>query len=55
MRITKTNPQQTILRAVEKYVDFISPTYGPAGKKLLKTNSIMKPWMMVDVLQNLLN
>lgn len=35
MKITRSKPEAVILSAVEKYVDFISPTYGPAGKKIL--------------------
>lgn len=35
MKLTITNPQKTILSAVKKYVEFIAPTYGPAGKKIL--------------------
>lgn len=39
MKITNSNPQKTILSAVKKYVDFIKPTYGPAGKKILIVKS----------------
>ncbi len=35
MKITHTNPLSTISRAVDKYLDLITPTYGPAGKKVL--------------------
>lgn len=35
MKITSSNPQKIILSAVKKYVQFIAPTYGPAGKKIL--------------------
>lgn len=35
MKLTLSKPEQTILKAVKKYVEFIAPTYGPAGKKIL--------------------
>ncbi len=35
MKITHSKPQKIILSAVRKYVEFIAPTYGPAGKKVL--------------------
>lgn len=35
MKITHSKPQSIILSAVQKYVEFIAPTYGPAGKKIL--------------------
>lgn len=35
MKITSSKPEQIILSAVRKYVEFIAPTYGPAGKKIL--------------------
>lgn len=39
MKITKSNPEKIILSAVKKYVEFIAPTYGPAGKKILIVKS----------------
>ncbi len=35
MKLTNSNPQKIILSAVKKYSEFIAPTYGPAGKKIL--------------------
>jgi chaperonin GroEL len=35
MKLTSSNPEKIIKSAVEKYVKFIAPTYGPAGKKTL--------------------
>lgn len=35
MKIVQTKPYKTVLSAVTKYNEFISPTYGPAGKRLL--------------------
>lgn len=35
MKITTSKPQPVILSAVRKYQEFIAPTYGPAGKKIL--------------------
>lgn len=35
MKICKSKPEATILSAVKKYVEWIAPTYGPAGKKIL--------------------
>lgn len=35
MKLTSSKPQEIILSAVKKYVEFIAPTYGPAGKKIL--------------------
>ncbi len=35
MKITSSKPERIILSAVKKYVEFIAPTYGPAGKKIL--------------------
>lgn len=35
MKLTISNPERVILSAVKKYVEFISPTYGPTGKKIL--------------------
>src|SRR3990167_10297286 len=35
MKLTSSNPERIILAAVKKYVEFIAPTYGPAGKKIL--------------------
>ena len=35
MKLTSSKPQEVILSAVKKYVEFIAPTYGPAGKKVL--------------------
>ena len=35
MKITNNNPTEVILSAIDKYLDFISPTYGPAGKTVL--------------------
>lgn len=35
MKITTSKPEKIILSAVKKYVEFIAPTYGPAGKKVL--------------------
>lgn len=35
MKIVNSSPAGTILSAIDKYVEFISPTYGPAGKKIL--------------------
>lgn len=39
MKITRSNPEAIILSAVRKYVEFIAPTYGPAGKKILIVKS----------------
>lgn len=39
MRITTSKPEGTILSAIGKYKEFIAPTYGPAGKKVLIVNS----------------
>lgn len=35
MKLTISKPQSFIRSAVTKYKDFIAPTYGPAGKKIL--------------------
>jgi chaperonin GroEL len=35
MKLTTSQPESIILSAVQKYVEFIAPTYGPAGKKIL--------------------
>ena len=35
MKLTTSKPEAVILSAVKKYVEFIAPTYGPAGKKIL--------------------
>ncbi len=35
MKITTSKPEKVILSAVKKYFEFIAPTYGPAGKKIL--------------------
>lgn len=35
MKITTSKPEKVIVSAVKKYKDFIAPTYGPAGKKIL--------------------
>lgn len=35
MKIINSNPEAVILSAVQKYINFIAPTYGPAGKKIL--------------------
>lgn len=35
MKITLTNTKDTILSALKKYAALITPTYGPAGKKVL--------------------
>src|SRR3990167_12588 len=35
MKITNSKPLSTIINAVNKYADFIAPTYGPAGQKTL--------------------
>lgn len=35
MKLTTSKPEKIILSAVKKYVEFIAPTYGPAGKKTL--------------------
>lgn len=39
MKITQTDTLKTIHKAVGKFTDFIRPTYGPAGKKVLVMNS----------------
>lgn len=39
MKITRSKPEQVILTAVKKYVEFIAPTYGPAGRKILIVKS----------------
>lgn len=39
MKITHSRPEKVILSAVQKYVEFIAPTYGPAGKKILIVKS----------------
>lgn len=38
MKLINYSPTETVLSAVEKYVTFISPTYGPAGKSILLSN-----------------
>lgn len=35
MKLINSKPEKVILSAVKKYVEFIAPTYGPAGKKIL--------------------
>src|SRR3990167_3902307 len=35
MKIVQSNTKQTIINAVDKYAGLITPTYGPAGKKVL--------------------
>ena len=35
MKIINTKPLPTILSAIRKYLEYITPTYGPAGKKIL--------------------
>jgi chaperonin GroEL len=35
MKIVQPKSLQNIVRTVKEYVDFIAPTYGPAGKKIL--------------------
>lgn len=35
MKLTTSKPEKTIVSAVKKYMEFIAPTYGPAGKKIL--------------------
>ena len=35
MKIVQANTKQTIINAVDKYAELITPTYGPAGKKVL--------------------
>jgi len=35
MKIIHNNPKEVIMNAVDKYLDFIAPTYGPAGKTIL--------------------
>jgi len=35
MKITNNNPQEVIISTIDKYLDFITPTYGPAGKTVL--------------------
>jgi len=32
MKITNNNPQEVIISTIDKYLDFITPTYGPAGR-----------------------
>lgn len=39
MKITKSKPEAVILSAVKKYIEFIAPTYGPAGRKILIVKS----------------
>lgn len=39
MKITRSKPEATILSAVRKYIEFIAPTYGPAGRKILIVKS----------------
>ncbi len=39
MKLIHTHPEKTILSVVKKYVEYIAPTYGPAGKKILIINS----------------
>lgn len=34
-RIVDADSRNTIIRAVSKYADFVTPTYGPAGKRVL--------------------
>lgn len=35
MKVAYSNTKEIILSAVEKYLDFVTPTYGPAGKTVL--------------------
>lgn len=35
MKLTTSNPERIVLSAIKKYLEFIAPTYGPAGKKTL--------------------
>lgn len=35
MRIINTDPKRVIISAVNKYLSYIAPTYGPAGKEIL--------------------
>jgi len=35
MKIIYSNPKEIILSAIDKYLDFITPTYGPVGKTIL--------------------
>jgi len=39
MKITQTRPLNTIRRAIDNYLELISSTYGPAGKKVLIAHS----------------
>jgi chaperonin GroEL len=39
MKIAQTDTLQTISKALNKYIKLISPTYGPAGKKVLIAHS----------------
>ncbi len=42
MKITTPKSEAIVLSAVRKYIDFIAPTYGPAGKKtLIKKNEFI--------------
>ena len=38
-KITTSRPEATILSAVTKYEEFVAPTYGPAGKRILIVRS----------------
>lgn len=35
MKLCKTAPEKVILNTVKAYIEWIAPTYGPAGKKIL--------------------
>lgn len=35
MKLINSKPEKAILSAVKKYIEYVSPTYGPAGKKVL--------------------
>lgn len=39
MNLIKHNPQELIKKTVEKYVSFLAPTYGPAGKQIIIAES----------------
>lgn len=39
MNLIKHNPQELIKKTVEKYVSFLAPTYGPAGKQIIITEN----------------
>lgn len=40
-KLTTAHAKQYVLSALDKYYDFVSPTYGPAGRQVLIDNGVM--------------